>query len=152
MPLLDVACGKGRHARYFLERGYSVTAVDVDLSGMGDLEGHEGLTLIEADLECGDPWPLGDQRFGAVIVSNYLHRPLFPHLLNAMDDGSVLIYDTFAVGNEAYGKPSRLDFLLEPDELLHLVEGKLEVIDFEQGYVEEPKPAIKQRIAAVKNS
>ena len=110
-PVLDLACGSGRHARLFLERGHPVTAVDVDLSGLEDLREHPALELVQADLEDA-PWPLPGRRFGVVVVTNYLWRPLFPMILDAVDDGGMLLYETFALGNEAYGRPSNPDFLL----------------------------------------
>ena len=115
--ILDLACGGGRHTRWFHARGHPVTAVDRDLSGLEDLRGQPELELVEADLE-GAPWPLPGRRFGAVIVTNYLWRPLFPAILDSVDENGVLLYDTFARGNEAYGKPSNPDFLLEPGELI----------------------------------
>ena len=148
--VLDLACGGGRHARLFLGRGHPVSAVDVDLSGLDDLRRHPQLELVQADLEHGAPWPLPGRRFGAVIVTNYLWRPLFPQVLASLDDGGVLLYDSFARGNEAYGPPTRPDFLLEPGELLEVVRGRLQVVAYEHGYVERPRPAIRQRLCAVR--
>jgi SAM-dependent methyltransferase len=148
--ILDLAAGRGRHARWFLPRGHPVTAVDRDASGLEDLRGQPQLALIEADLE-GGPWPLPDRRFGAVIVTNYLWRPLFPRILDALDEGGVLLYDTFARGNEAYGRPSNPDFLLEPGELIEQVRGWLQIVAYEHGHVERPRPAVRQRICAVRS-
>ena len=148
--VLDVACGAGRHTRLFLDRGHPVTALDVDVSGLEDLRGHPELELIQADLESGAPWPLPGRRFGAVIVTNYLWRPLWPRLLDAVGEGGVLLYETFARGNEAYGRPSNPAFLLAPGELLEAVRGRLQVVGYEHGYVERPRPAIKQRVCAVR--
>jgi SAM-dependent methyltransferase len=150
-PVLDLACGQGRHTRFFLERGHPVTAVDIDLSGLDDLQGHEGLEVLRADLEDGSPWPLGDRRFDAVVVTNYLWRPLFPRIVDAVDEGGVLLYETFAVGNEAYGRPAKPDFLLRPGELLEVVRGRLQIVAYEHGYLDEPRPAIKQRLCAVRS-
>ena len=146
--ILDLACGGGRHTRWFHARGHPVTAVDLDLSGLEDLRGRPELELLQADLE-GAPWPLPDRRFGAVIVTNYLWRPLFPTILDSVDRDGVLLYDTFARGNEAYGKPSNPDFLLEPGELIELVRDRLQVVAYEHGQIERPQPAIKQRLCAV---
>jgi SAM-dependent methyltransferase len=148
--ILDLACGNGRHARWFLARGHPVTAVDRDVSGLDDLRGQPKLELIEADLEAA-PWPLPQRRFGAVIVTNYLWRPLFPSILDSVDAGGVLLYDTFARGNEAYGRPSNPDFLLEPGELIDVVRGRLQVVAYEHGQVERPRPAIRQRICAIRS-
>ena len=148
--ILDLACGGGRHARWFCARGHLVTAVDRDVSGLEDLRAQPELELIEADLE-NAPWPLPDRRFGAVIVTNYLWRPLFPRIIDSVDQGGVLLYDTFARGNEAYGKPSNPDFLLEPGELIELVRGRLHIVAYEHGRIERPHPAIRQRICAVRS-
>ncbi|MFM7344494.1 MAG: class I SAM-dependent methyltransferase, partial [Tagaea sp.] len=100
--VLDVAAGGGRHARFFAARGHKVVAIDKDVSALG---GHSAIEAVRADLEDGSPWPLLGRQFGGVVVTNYLHRPLFPALLGAVKPGGVLIYETFARGNEAYGKP-----------------------------------------------
>ena len=102
--VLDIAAGKGRHSRYFAARGHRVTAIDRDVS---ELAAADGIEVIAADLEDGSPWPLGDRRFGAVVVTNYLHRPLFPVLFEALQPGGILLYETFMIGNERFGKPSR---------------------------------------------
>ena len=111
--VLDLACGAGRHARLFLERGHPVSAVDIDVSGLDDLRGHPQLEIVQADLE-NAPWPLPGRRFGAVIVTNYLWRPLFEPVLEAIEAGGLLLYETFARGNEAYGRPTNPEFLLQP--------------------------------------
>lgn len=144
--VLDVACGQGRHARLFAARGCWVTAVDRDQVALAGLRGVDGIIVRVADLE-GAAWPLGDQTFDAVIVTNYLHRPLFPALLAALGVDGLLLYETFAVGNEAFGKPSNPDFLLQTGELLQRAAG-LRVIAFEDGYLAAPRPAMVQRIAA----
>jgi SAM-dependent methyltransferase len=150
-PVLDLACGRGRHTRFFLERGHPVTAVDIDVSGLDDLRGRAGLEVVRADLEEGSPWPLGDRRFGAVVVTNYLWRPLFPNIIDSVDAGGVLLYETFAVGNEVYGMPTNPDFLLRPGELIEVVHGRLQIVAYEHGCLDEPRPAIKQRLAAVRS-
>ena len=147
-PVLDLAAGGGRHARFFLDRGHPVWAVDIDVSGLADLAGRDGATVLEADLEGDEPWPLGDRRFAAVVVVNYLHRPLFPRLVSAVAPGGVLIYDTFAQGNERFGRPRNPDHLLRPGELLEAVAGALTVVAFEQTEVRTPTPAVRQRICA----
>ena len=143
-PVLDVASGDGRHARLFLARGHPVTAVDRDTSRLGE----PGMTIVEADLETG-PWPLADARFGGVVVTNYLHRPLFPALVAAVAPGGALIYETFAQGNERFGKPRNPDHLLRPGELLEAVRGSLRVVAYEDLEVSAPRPAMVQRICAV---
>lgn len=140
-PVLDVASGSGRHAALFAKRGLEVVAVDREPQPV------PGVRSVRADLEDGSPWPFAAQRFGAVVVTNYLHRPLFPRLEECLDDGGILIYETFMVGNEKFGKPSNPAFLLRPGELLEAFSG-LTVAAFEQGVVERPKPAAVQRLCA----
>ena len=138
--MLDVACGAGRHARLFAERGLEVVAVDREPQQIA------GVRFVQADLENG-PWPLGEQRFAAIVVTNYLHRPLLAQLEAALAEEGVLIYETFMVGNEKYGRSSNPAFLLQPGELLQAYRG-LSPIAFEQGFVETPKPAVIQRLCA----
>jgi SAM-dependent methyltransferase len=139
-PVLDVACGAGRHARLFAGRGLEVLAVDREPQRIA------GVRFVQADLE-GGPWPFGAERYGAIIVANYLHRPLLPRLEAALAEEGVLIYETFMVGNERYGRPSNPAFLLQPGELLQAF-GALTPVAFEQGYVEAPRPAMIQRLCA----
>jgi SAM-dependent methyltransferase len=146
--VLDVACGRGRHARWFAGRGHPVTAVDRDALALEALNGLAGVTTRMADLEAG-AWPYAARRFAAVVVTNYLHRPLFPALLDALDPDGVLIYETFADGNQAYGRPTNPDFLLRRGELVEMVRGRLRVRAYEDGLVETPRPAVVQRICAI---
>ena len=118
--VLDVACGRGRHARWFAGRGHLVVAVDRSAEAIAALGlGAERCEALVADIETG-PWPLAGRQFDAVVVTNYLWRPLLQTLLASLAPGGVLIYETFAAGNETVGKPSRPDFLLQPGELLQL--------------------------------
>jgi SAM-dependent methyltransferase len=145
--VLDLPCGGGRHGRLFLDRGHPVTFLDRDLSGIADLRGAVGAELIEADIETG-PWPLDARQFDAVVVTNYLWRPLFPQIAATLAPNGVLIYETFMRGNERFGKPSNPDFLLLPDELLDWCrDAGLTARAFEQG---EDGNAVRQRICAVK--
>lgn len=146
--VLDVAAGAGRHTRLFLDRGHPVVAVDRDTAKLADLAGHPLATILTADLE-GGTWPFGGRRFAGIVVTNYLHRPLLPTLVGALAPGGALIYETFAMGNERFGKPSNPDFLLKPGELLEAVRGRLRVVAYEDIQVDSPKPAMVQRIAAV---
>ena len=146
--VLDAACGNGRHVRFLASRGHPVEAVDRDPALLAKLAGLPGVTTRCADLE-GGPWPYRDERFAGIVVTNYLHRPLFPHLLAGLAPDGVLIYETFALGNERYGRPSNPDFLLAPGELLERVRGKLRVVAYEDLYVAAPKPAMVQRICAI---
>lgn len=143
--VLDLACGGGRHVRWFAERGHDVTAVDRDGAALDTL-GSIART-VEADIENG-PWPLAGRQFAAVIVTNYLWRPLFPRIAACVAPGGVLLHETFAQGNETVGKPSRPDFLLAPGELLRAY-GELRTVAFEDGFLDEP-PRFVQRIAAVR--
>jgi len=147
--VLDVAAGSGRHARWLAGLGLRVEAVDRDAAALATLEGVPRIVTRVADLEQA-PWPYPDASFDGAIVTNYLHRPHFPHLLATLRDGGVLIYETFMVGNETLGKPSNPDFLLRPGELLQRVQPLLTVIAFEQGRVDVPKPAYVQRICAIR--
>ncbi|MEX3932656.1 class I SAM-dependent methyltransferase [Paraburkholderia phymatum] len=148
--VLDVASGAGRHARFFASRGHPVTAIDRDAAALATMDGVCSITTLAADIE-NCPWPLAaGVRFAAVVVTNYLHRPLFPQLLDALAPAGVLIYETFARGNEAVGKPSNPAFLLAPGELLGAVRGKLRVVAFQDGFLAEPRPAYVQRICAIR--
>lgn len=147
--VLDVAAGRGRHAHFFAERGHKVTAVDRDVAKVAP---HPDIENVQADLEDGSPWPLHGRRFDAVIVTNYLHRPLLPALLDALAPGGVLLYETFMIGNERFGKPSRPEFLLRDGELLELVRGKFSVTAYEARMISQPHMAMVQRIAARKTS
>lgn len=147
--VLDLACGKGRHTRACLEQGFEVTAVDIDMRGLGDLTGRAGLHIITADLE-SDPWPLGDANFDAVIVSNYLWRPLFHNIREAVAPGGLLLYETFAAGNERYGKPSNPEFLLRQGELEEVFAEGFKVLHYQHAVEHVPAPAVRQRLAARK--
>jgi SAM-dependent methyltransferase len=150
--VLDLACGAGRHSRLFLERGHPVLAVDRDLSGLGDLAGQAGLETLEADLEDGRPFPFAGREFSGVVVTNYLYRPLLPVLVEAVAPGGALIYETFARGNERFGRPRNPDHLAKPGELLEAVRGALRVLAYEDLIIERPKPAAVQRICAVREA
>jgi SAM-dependent methyltransferase len=144
--VLDLACGHGRHMRHFAELGHPVLGVDRNTDALAAVT-ELGDTLC-ADLE-NSPWPLSARTFGAVVVTNYLWRPLWPDLLACLDAGGVLIYETFASGNETVGKPSRADFLLQPGELLQVCKD-LRVVAFEEGFLAAPERFV-QHIVAVKS-
>ena len=146
--VLDLACGTGRHARYFAARGHPVEAVDRDPAMLARLDAVPGVSTRCADLE-GGPWPYEGEQFAGIVVTHYLHRPLFPRLLAALAPEGALIYETFAAGNERYGRPSNPAFLLKPGELLEVVRSRLRVIAYEDLTVSEPKPAMIQRICAI---
>ena len=146
--VLDVAAGQGRHARFFASRGARVVAVDRDAAALAALAGSPRIETRAADLEAG-AWAFAGERFDAIVVANYLHRPLLPHLLDALADDGAFVYETFAVGNERFGRPSNPDFLLRQGELVEAVRGRLTSVAFEQGHVGGDRPAAVQRLAAV---
>ena len=146
--VLDVASGRGRHARWLAARGHAVDAVDRDAEAIAALQSLPGINPLCADLEHA-PWPFPRGCYAGVVVTNYLHRPLFPELLAALAPAGVLIYETFALGNERFGRPSNPDFLLRPGELLDFARARLRVIAYEDVFVDDPKPALVQRICAV---
>ena len=145
--VLDIAAGGGRHSRFFAGRGHKVTAIDRDVSALTSLADIE---IVQADLEDGSPWPLPGRTFGAVVVTNYLHRPLFASLLDTLGPGGVLLYETFMEGNERFGRPSNPEFLLKDGELLEVVRGRVSVVADEARLISEPKMAMVQRITARK--
>ncbi len=147
--VLDLACGGGRHARHFAALGHPVLALDRDGAALLEAAG-PGIATLQADLEDGvTPWPFAAGRFKAIVVTNYLHRPLFAQLAASLASDGILIYETFAVGNEAFGKPANPAFLLQEGELLALAAGNgLRVLAFEDGYSAAPKPAMVQRLLA----
>lgn len=147
--VLDLACGRGRHTRYLLRLGYRVVAVDRDVAGLLDLRGHRDVEIIDTDLE-GGCWPFGERRFDGIIVTNYLHRPHLAALPESLAPSGVLIYETFAVGHERHGRPQNPDFLLMPNELLDAFTPKLTIVAYEHGFEAEPKPAVRQRICAIR--
>ncbi|HKW52796.1 MAG TPA: methyltransferase domain-containing protein [Stellaceae bacterium] len=148
--VLDLAAGQGRHTRLLRANGYQVVAVDRDAAALrAAVAADAAIEIIEADLEDGGPWRLG-HGYDGIVVTNYLHRPLLPALAAALAPGGALIYETFMAGNERFGRPANPDFLLLPGELLAAFIDRLTVAAFEQGRVTAPRPAVIQRIAAVK--
>ncbi len=147
--VLDLACGNGRNGRYFLNRGYRVTFLDRDVSRLADLHDHPMAKVLAFDLEARHAWPFEPGKFCAVLVVNYLYRPLFSRLYESLKTGGVLIYQTFAEGNQAYGRPANPDFLLQPDELLHQYQPIMEVTAFTQGFEPDP-PSVRQSLCAIK--
>ncbi len=147
--VLDLACGAGRHTALVASLGHTILAVDRDISGIGLLQ-DASIQTQELDLEGAD-WPLLGQHFSGILVTNYLYRPFLDELPKMLADGGVLIYETFAEGNAQFGKPSNPNFLLKTGELLALAERSgLKVVAYEDIYLDQPKPAMVQRICAVK--
>ena len=147
--VLDLACGAGRHSVLLASQGHTVLAVDRDISALGSLK-DALIQTQELDLE-GVVWPLLGRQFSGIVVTNYLYRPFLDELPKMLCEDGVLIYETFAEGNAQFGRPSNPDFLLKPGELLALAERSgLKVIAYEDIYLDQPKPAMVQRICAVK--
>ncbi|MES2025099.1 MAG: class I SAM-dependent methyltransferase [Pseudomonadota bacterium] len=151
--VMDLACGAGRHSRLLAQHGHPVLAVDRNADALALAAGKDIQTL-QLDLETDDPaqtWPFADHRFAGIVVTNYLHRPLWPLMVASLAANGVLIYETFALGNEQFGKPSNPDFLLKHGELLDVArQYRLQVVAYENGYIAEPKPAMVQRICLIK--
>lgn len=145
--VLDLAAGSGRHARLLAALGHRVDAVDRDVQAMSRLDGIAGIRARVADIEAG-VWPYSGEVFDGVVITNYLHRPLLARLVASVAPAGVLIYETFAAGNERFGRPANPDFLLRPGELLDAVSGRLRVLAYEDVEIETPKPAMVQRICA----
>jgi SAM-dependent methyltransferase len=146
--VLDVACGEGRHARLFARLGHRVVAVDRDTAALAAIAGEANVQARELDLETGRPVFAGE-RFDAIVVANYLHRPLLAELIAVLAADGVLLYETFGRGNEAFGRPRNPEFLLAENELLERVSPAMTVVAFEQGLVAAPAAAVVQRLAAV---
>ena len=147
---LDLACGGGRHTRYLRDRGLRVTAIDIDISGVCDLADDPLVEIVEMDLEPPGTTPLAGRRFDAVVVTDYLFRPLLVPLVDCLEPGGAFLYETFALGNERFGRPRNPDYLLERGELLALAVGRLTVIAYEHRAVPSPTPKIVQRLCARK--
>ena len=144
--VLDVACGSGRHLRWLAAQGFAVTGIDRDAAALQALQGLG--TLLVADIESG-AWPLAGRAFHGVVVTNYLWRPLFPAIVGSLAPGGLLIYETFADGQQTIGRPSRPEFLLQRGELLRLCAG-LRVVAFEDGFEDAGAGRrFVQRIAAI---
>jgi SAM-dependent methyltransferase len=156
-PVLDLACGRGRHVRLLRANNYHVIAVDRDIEGLAAFSDDDDVEIVAADLEGPGPeerasWPLANRSFGGIVVTNYLHRPLFSSMIAALSPNGVLIYETFAAGNQRYGKPSNPDFLLCTGELLEAFCPALQIVAYEHGKIAGPRPRVVQRICAIKTS
>ena len=147
--VLDIACGRGRHVKWFASRGHAVTGVDRSAEAIQAVAGVG--EAVFADIE-NNPWPLMNgeriRQFSAVVVTNYLWRPLFPVIVQSVAPGGFLIYETFSQGNETVGKPSNPEFLLRPAELLQTL-ATMRIIGFEEGFLEDP-PRFVQRIVTAR--
>jgi SAM-dependent methyltransferase len=149
--VLDLACGSGRHARWAAGLGHQVLAIDLDARALEGLQDAR-ITPLQEDLEQG-PWSILAQRFDVIVCTNYLHRPRMALMLALLAPGGLWIHETFAVGNERFGRPRNPDFLLGGGELLRWAAlAGLQVLGFESGVVREPAQACVQRIAAVRDA
>lgn len=157
-PVLDLACGQGRHSRFLVKQGHHVLAIDRDSKALDQIasglspEQVKRIEIVCADLE-GPTWPLESRSISGLVVTNYLYRPRLKDLLAMVAPQGVLIYETFAMGNEVFGKPSNPDFLLKPHELLDwiLADQSFQILGFEQGIVSQPQSASIARICAVRS-
>jgi SAM-dependent methyltransferase len=155
--VLDIAAGGGRHSQVFLNQGHLVTAIDKNITALSDMSHQKKIEIIEFDMETNTSMfaqgsPLFSQRFGAIIVVNYLYRPLFSSLIDALVPGGLFIYDSFALGNEAYARPRNPDHLLKSGELLELVSGQMQIVAYEHGIIRNADiPGVKQRLCAIKD-
>ena len=165
--LLDVACGHGRHSKWFFMKNNAIVSVDRSSDAIESLAAwcaqksleqraealhaphHKAPELLVADIE-NAPWPFEGRQFDGIVVTNYLWRALLPTIVQSLAPGGVLIYETFATGNETVGKPSRPDFLLQPGELLQAC-ASLRVVAYEDGFLNAPDRFV-QRIVAVRSS
>ena len=146
--VLDLACGGGRHGRLFLAKGHPVTFLDKNITTIADLAKHPSAEIIEADLEGEAGWPLKGRHFDGIVITNYLWRPILTQIFSTLAPGGTLIYETFAEGNEAFGRPRNPDFLLRSGELLEAVRGHLDVLAYGQCQQAKPQPRVIQHIAA----
>lgn len=151
-PVLDLAAGGGRHSRLLAARGHPVLAVDRDAEALSGLAGIAAVECETADLESVPAWSPGARRFAGIVVTNYLWRPLLGTLPGWLRPDGVLIYETFALGNERFGRPSNPDFLLRPGELIEALAPPLRVVAYEHGQISTPRPAMVQRICAAAGS
>ncbi len=146
--VLDLAAGSGRHTRLLLQHGHRVTALDRDAEPLSRFLGDSSVEIIECDLETGGPWPFAGRTFEGVVVTNYLWRPRLEDIVASVAINGLLIYETFAEGNERFGRPRNPDFLLRPGELLDAVAGRLRVLAYEDLVLDDPRPCAIQRLCA----
>ena len=153
--ILDLACGSGRHSRYFVNKNLTVYSVDKDISKIRSLKTKRNISIIEADIEKVNPWDkssmLKGKRFDLIIVTNYLFRPLTSSIIRALKNNGMLIYETFSKGNEKYGHPRNPNFLLKSGELLKMFGAALRIVAFEEGCIRNPRKMMVQRICATRS-
>ena len=147
--VLDLACGSGRHTGMLLNKGYQVTAVDIDTTLIKQNFSNKNLNIVKCDLESLSFWPFEKNSFLGIIVVNYLHRPLFSKIIESLREEGVLVYQTFADGHSRYGKPKNPDYLLKRGELKTVFDS-MKIISYQHGYLSYPSQSIIQRICCVK--
>ena len=147
--VLDLACGSGRHTGMLLHKGYQVTAVDIDIDLIKQNFSNKKLDIVKCDLEGLSSWPFGKNTFWGIIVVNYLHRPLYSKIMESLEKGGVLVYQTFADGHSQYGKPKNPDYLLKRGELKKVFDS-MRIMSYQHGYLSYPSPSIVQIICFVK--
>ena len=150
--ILDLACGSGRNGKFLLEKGFNVVFLDRDISLLGWVPKASRSQVVKHDLENGTRWCFLPCSFDAVVVTNYLYRPIFADLLSIIEEGGVLIYETFSKGNEIYGRPKNPNYLLQPEELIDIVRPSMRIISFKEGYSDEGRKSITQKIVAIKRT
>jgi SAM-dependent methyltransferase len=148
--VMDMAAGKGRHTQFFLDKGYNVVAVDQNITSLSIFNGHPKLRIVKADLETNSHAPFNAGVFNGIVVVNYLYRPIFQQIIEMLDTGGVLIFQTFMVGNELFGRPRNRNYLLLEDELKNFFSKELLILDSQQGYSDRPSKAVTQKICAIK--
>lgn len=147
--VLDVAAGYGRHTKFFLDRGHPVVSVDIDISslvGLGSISNH---SIVEADLDAYN-WPFSESSFDAIIITNYLNRNIFSAIVKSLSNSGIILMETFADGNQEFGRPRNRDFLLAPGELIRVFSPSLQIISYEHGRELVPRKCVRQRICARK--
>ena len=150
LNLLDLACGNGRHSIYAASIGYRVISVDINKNILSEMQNNEFIIPIQLDLEKNNIWPLQDEKFDVVIVTNYLYRPIFKNIIKSMKSNGKLIYETFTEENSAFGKPNNKNYLLQPQELLKFSRNnKLKIINYEEIIIEKPIKKAVQRIFSI---
>lgn len=154
--VLDLACGSGRHSFFLADQGFKVVATDIDVSAITSLDSDHRLEILPADLEADSPehanWPFPSGSFDGIVVTNYLYRSHFPLLVDTLSNGGILIIETFAQGNERFGKPTNPQFLLKPGELLDAFSPMLNIVAYQHGIYQKPHLAVKQRLCARKGA
>jgi SAM-dependent methyltransferase len=148
--ILDVACGSGRHTKYLIQKGHNVTAVDINPKFELKIDYQKKNKIIKYDLE-NEVWPFETDSFDCILVTDYLHRPLFPFFIESVKQNGFIIYETFSLGNEKFGKPSNPDYLLDNNELLNLLRDKLRIISYQDGIVLNNVQKYVQRVFAIKS-